>query len=67
MWDRIFLISVVVYFIGVLTMLASYFLVPGWGPVPLTVGAFIAGIGGLACVVSGLVLILTTPMPGSTR
>ncbi len=67
MWDRIFLISVVVYFIGVLIMLASHFLAPGWGPVPVAVGAFIAGFGGLACVVSGLVLILTTPMPGSTR
>ena len=64
MWERTFLLSVVVYFIGVLTMLVSHFLMPGWGPVPVAVGAFIAGAGGIVCVVSGLVMILTTPLPG---
>lgn len=64
MWERIFLLSVVVYFIGILALLAGEYVVPGWRPVTSIVGGSIAGVSGLACVVSGVVLILTTPLPG---
>ena len=69
MWDRIFLLSLVVHFIGVLIMLMGHFVVPGWGPAPVavTVGVFIAGGGGLVGIVSGLALVFKTPLPGSSQ
>lgn len=60
MWDRIFLLSVVVFFVGMLAVLAGEIVMTGWSPVTLPVGGLIAGLAGLAGVVSGIVLILTT-------
>ena len=60
MWDRIFLLSVVVFFIGMLALMAGEFVVRDWSPVTSVVGGLIAGCGGLASAVSGIVLIMTT-------
>ena len=46
MWDRIFLLSMVVFFVGMLAVLAGEFVVPGWSPVTSVVGGSIAGFGG---------------------
>ena len=69
MWERIFLLSVVVYFIGVLVILMAHFVVPDWGlaPVAVAVGGLIAGGSGLVGIVSGLVLVFKTPLPGSSQ
>ena len=64
MWDRIFLLSMVVFFVGMLAVLAGEFVVPGWSPVTSVVGGSIAGLGGLASAVSAIVLILTTDFSG---
>ena len=56
-WDRIFLLAIVVYFVGMLAVMAGEFVMPGWKPVTSVVGGSIAGIGGLACAVSAIVLI----------
>ena len=60
MWDRIFMLSVIVYFVGMLTLLTGEYLIPGWSPVAVPVGGVFAGAGGLGSVVSGIVLILAT-------
>lgn len=64
MWERIFLLSMVVFFVGMLAVLAGEFVVPVWSPVTSVVGGSIAGFGGLASAVSGIVLILTTDFSG---
>ncbi len=56
---RIFLLSLVVFFIGMLAVLAGEFVRPDWSPVTTVVGGSVAGLGGLAGAVSGIVLILT--------
>ncbi len=60
MWDRIFLLSMVVYFVGILALLTGEFVVPDWSPITSVVGGSIAGLGGLVSAVSGVVLVLTT-------
>ena len=67
MWERIFLLSLVVYFIGILILLAGGFVLTDWEPVTTPVGGSIAGISGLAGIVSGLVLVFNTPLPGRNR
>lgn len=67
MWERIFLLSAVVCFIGILILLAGGLVITDWEPITSPVGGSIAGIGGLASIVSGLVLIFTTPLPGRDR
>lgn len=66
MWERIFLLSLVVYFIGILILLAGGFVITDWEPVTTPVGGSIAGISALAGIVSGLVLVFKTPLPGSS-
>ena len=60
MWDRIFLLSLVIFFTGMLAVLAGEFVVPSVQPVTAVVGGSIAGLAGLSGAVSGIVLILTT-------
>ena len=67
MWERIFLLSLVVYFIGILILLAGGFVLTDWEPVTTPVGGTIAGISALAGIVSGLVLVFNTPLPGPDR
>ena len=67
MWERIFLLSLVVHFIGVMILLAGGLVLTHWEPVTSPVGGSIAGIGGLAGIVSGLVLVFNTPLPGRDR
>ena len=60
MWDRIFILSLIVFFIGMLAVMAGEFVMPSWSPVTSVVGGSVAGLGGLAGSVSGIVLIFTT-------
>ena len=60
MWYRIFLLSMVVFFIGMMPVLAGEFVFPQWSPVTSVVGGSIAGLGGLAGAVSGIAVVLTT-------
>ena len=60
MWDRIFILSMVVFFIGMVAVLAGEFVVPSAQPVTSVVGGSIAGLAGIAGAVSGIVLVLTT-------
>lgn len=60
MWDRIFLLSVVVFFLGMLAVLTGEVVVRDWSPVTLVIGGSVAIFGGLVSAVSGIVLILTT-------
>ena len=60
MWDRIFILSMVVFFIGMVAILAGEFVVPSVQPVTSVVGGSIAGLAGIAGAVSGIVLVLTT-------
>ena len=60
MWDRIFILSMVVFFIGMVAILAGEFVVPSVQPVTSVVGGSIAGLAGIAGAVSGILLVLTT-------
>ena len=61
MWDRIFLTSLVVFFIGLLAVLAGEIVITGSSSFTLVVvGGSVAGLAGLIWSVSGLVLIFTT-------
>ena len=60
MWDRIFILSMVVFFIGMVAVLAGEFVVPSAQPVTSVVGGSIAGLAGIAGALSGIVLVLTT-------
>lgn len=63
-WLFIGLLSLVVYHVGMAVLLAGELVLTGWQPTSTIVGGSIAGIGGLACVVSALVLIFTIPLSG---
>ena len=61
MWDRIFLTSLVVFFIGLLAVLAGEIVITGSSSFTLiVVGCSVAGLAGLIWSVSALVLIFTT-------
>ena len=61
MWDRIFLTSLVVFFIGLLAVLAGEIVITGSSSFTLiVVGGSVAGFAGLIWSVSALVLIFTT-------
>lgn len=60
MWDRIFILSMVVFFIGMVAVLTGEFVVSSVQPVTSVVGGSIAGLAGIAGAVSGIVLVLTT-------
>ena len=61
MWDRIFLTSLVVFFIGLLLALAGEIVITGSSSFTLiVVGGSVAGFAGLIWSVSALVLIFTT-------
>ena len=60
MWYRIFLLSMIVFFVGMLAVLAGEFVNPDWSPVTSLVGGSIAGVAGLTGSVSGIVVVLTT-------
>ena len=61
MWDRIFLTSLVVFFIGLLAVLAGEIVITGSSSFTLiVVGGSVAGLAGLIWSVSALVLIFTT-------
>ena len=60
MWDRIFLTSFVVFFIGLLTALAGEIVITGASSFTLVVvGGSVAGLAGLIWSVSALALIFT--------
>ena len=60
MWDRIFLTSLVVFFIGLLAALAGEIVNPGSSSFTLVVvGGSVAGLAGLIWSVSALALIFT--------
>ena len=60
MWDRIFLTSFVVFFIGLLTVLAGEIVITGASSFTLVVvGGSVAGLAGLIWSVSALALIFT--------
>ena len=61
MWDRVFLASVVAYLIGMMALLTGEYLLPALSPVTLPVGGSLVGLGAVAAVVSGIILILATP------
>ena len=61
MWDKIFMMSIIAYLIGMLALLTGEYLLPALGPVTLPVGGSLVGLGGIAAVVSGIILILATP------
>ena len=61
MWDRIFLTSLVVFFIGLLAVLAGEIVITGSSSFTLiVVGGSVAGLAGLIWSVSALALIFTT-------
>ena len=61
MWDRIFLTSLVVFFIGLMAVLAGEIVITGSSSFTLVVvGGSVAGLAGLSWSVSALVLIFTT-------
>ena len=60
MWDRIFILSMVVFFVGMVAVLAGEFVVTNVQPITAIVGGSIAGAAGIAGAVSGIVLIFTT-------
>ena len=60
MWYRIFLLSMIAFFVGMLAVLAGEFVNPDWSPVTSLVGGSIAGVAGFTGSVSGIVVVLTT-------
>ena len=60
MWYRIFVLSMIVFFIGMLPVLAGEFVIPSWSPITSVVGGSIAALGGIAGAVSGIAVVLTT-------
>ena len=60
MWDRIFILSMVVFFIGMVVVLTGEFVMPGWEPVTTVLGGSVAAFAGITGAVSGIVLVLTT-------
>ena len=61
MWDRIFLTSLVVFFIGLMAVLAGEVVITGSTSFTLVVvGGSVAGLAGLIWSVAALVLIFTT-------
>ncbi len=60
MWDRIFILSMVVFFIGMLVVLTGEFVMPDWEPVTIVIGGSVAAFAGIVGAVSGIVLVLTT-------
>ena len=61
MWDRIFLTSLVVFFIGLMAVLAGEVVITGSSSFTLVVvGGSVAGLAGLIWSVAALVLIFTT-------
>ena len=60
MWDRIFILSMVVFFVGMVVVLTGEFIMPSWESVTIVVGGSVAGLAGIAGAVSGIVLVLTT-------
>lgn len=60
MWDRIFILSMVVFFVGMVAVLAGEYVITDVRPITAVVGGSIAGIASIAGAVSGIVLIFTT-------
>lgn len=60
MWNRIFLTSVVIFLFGTVALVIGAFLLPEESEIALSLGAAMAGIGGTAAGISGLVLIWAT-------
>ena len=58
MWDQIFHISLVVVAVGVIVALVAEYVIPSGSHAILVSGGVIAGIGGLASAVSGILTIL---------
>ena len=59
MWNRIFIASNPVFFLGIFIALLGEHLLPSLAPVTLPAGALVAGIAGMVAAVSGIVLIMT--------
>ena len=64
MWDKIFKSSQVVFLAGMLALLLGGYVAPDSSPVAIPLGAALAGAGGIAAVVSGIILVLARD-PGS--
>ena len=60
MWDRIYILSTVVFFVRMLVVLTGEFVKPDWERVTGIVGGSVAGLSGIAAAVAGIVLVLTT-------
>ena len=60
MWDKVFILSMVVFFVGMVVVLTGDFIMPNWEPVTTVVGGSVASLAAVAGAVSGIVLILTT-------
>ena len=60
MWDKVFILSMVVFFVGMVVVLTGDFIMPNWEPVTTAVGGSVASLAAVAGAVSGIVLILTT-------
>jgi hypothetical protein len=60
MWDKIFILSMVVFFVGMVVVLTGEFVMPNWEPFTTVLGGSVAGLSGIAGAVSGIVLVLTT-------
>ena len=58
MWDQVFHISLVVVAFGVIVALIAEYVIPGGSQAILVSGGVIAGLGGLASAVSGILTIL---------
>jgi hypothetical protein len=60
MWDRIYILSMVVFFVGMVVVLTGEFVMTDWERITAVVGGSVAGLAGIAGAVSGIVLVLTT-------
>ena len=58
MWNRIFIASNPVFFLGIFIFFLGEHLLPGLASVTLPAGALLSGSAGLVAAVSGIVLIL---------
>ena len=60
MWDKIFILSMAVFFIGMVAVLAGELVATDLRPFTTVVGGSVAGLAGIAGAVAGIVLVLTT-------
>ena len=47
MWDRLFILSMVVFFVGMVVVLTGEFVMPDWEPVTIVIGGSVAAFAGI--------------------